>query len=1290
MMKKIIALLVAIMLSVETLPVVFAVETITAGRGVLNHEVLDGIHPRIFIDPNEAEVLRKRVIGSEDYSPYWKAVKQGVDEIIAIPPLDYIQNSNDGWMRDRVGNNLGNVAFMYVMTKDKKYYDAAEKIALAACSYPTWGRDAELNTSLAAGHILAGMGLFYDWCFDAMPENTRETVRNTIIERGTYMYKASRNPSVFWSQQWFQNHMYIHTTGMIIAGVAIMDEYPAAKQWFEQANGMFANTFKYLSDDGSNQEGPMYNVYGMQFLYMYLDLAKKFYNIDYFSHPWLKNNAKYIIYSMFPEEHWTYDINHFNLSDDEYTWNGGVGPDHYLFRIAKEYKDGYTQYFAEKIFEKGIGKRTMYWTYILWNDQDVEAVSPETMPKMQYFPDMELLYSRSDWHNNESMLMFKCGPFMGHKVNKENKTNPAIDWGGGHAHPDANHFSIFAEGDNQLVDDGYSHKYTNSHNSLLIDNKGQLGEGFVWFRYQDVHMKNVEPRIIKVESNDVYDYIVGDATTAYSKSTGLTKYYRHILFIKPDILLVVDDIASTIPRNYELRFFPYSQNSVEQPDGSFYVQNTRSKLMAKSIYMDGGDFTAENVVLYSGKANTTSTTPTISSEHLAFRAIKKDAKELVSATAFTWSGNSSVPASVTGTRNGNNFVFDVRGEKFTIDIGSLKASVPFGEELLSLYYNGKKLMENIKVEERDKEKYLPARTVLEALGGEVTWDGESGSVISSLKDKNVSFKLVQDGIIIDNDQMYLLKSEIERIFDLDIMINGNSNKVLITDYKASSSLTEIKLDEIFINKLRIKGYDPDKKEYNIVNTWGESTPEVSIIPQDISTVTSVFYEENKKIIITCRSRDGALYADYIFHITPYIGFGNIPVVALAESSSDIYIGAAMDGDMSTNSTSTGDNEWAQFDFGQERRVAAVGIAPYIGSTRKAFFEIFTSNDGESWAHIYNGGSSGTTSDFEYYDMKNTKCRYVRLLFHGNSTNLKNSFYEVAFFDTIEFASSLEIKLGKTVLRLEETTELAVKGNMFNGEPLDLKNGKLEVSVDREDIVKLEDGIISAIKKGDAVVTAKYTIGEFVVESRKVVEVSDGVFLEENFEGYTDGASISGGSWQGTFGDKANQAAIKVMHDGNKVLKVSSSMANLTTNATYMLNKSGKIVFEGDIMSDSTKGQKGLKLYDSKPALYGPLLVMNQNGDIVSYDVDREYILRTYRKNTWYHFRVEMDIDTQLVDVYINGTQYAKGIGMRAKEGNGNKYNWTNGTQGVRIDSMSQDGSSVNLYIDNLKIYELRD
>ena len=74
-------------------------------------------------------------------------------------------------------------------------------------------------------------------------------------------------------------------------------------------------------------------------------------------------------------------------------------------------------------------------------------------------------------------MVFKCGPFIGHDAMDKFSYDP----GGGHVHPDANHFVLFGGGQWLMRDDGYQPKWTGQHNTLLVNGHGQLGEGAEWF-----------------------------------------------------------------------------------------------------------------------------------------------------------------------------------------------------------------------------------------------------------------------------------------------------------------------------------------------------------------------------------------------------------------------------------------------------------------------------------------------------------------------------------------------------------------------------------------------------------------------------------------------------------------------------------------------------------------------------------------------------------------------------------------------------------------------------------------
>ena len=200
---------------------------------------------------------------------------------------------------------------------------------------------------------------------------------------------------------------------------------------------------------------------------------------------------------------------------------------------------------------------------------------------------MGIVSARTDWSGDESLLVFKCGPPIGHKATGEFDFDP----GSGHVHPDANHFVLFGDGEWLIRDDGYRWKMTDHHNTLLIDGKGQIGEDVHWFRGLDQIKAKSQPRITSVNSTEDVDSIVGDATEAYPKGSGLKRFVRRVAFLKPDVLIVEDDIEVEGPHDLELRFHPEFP-AVKDETGAWISRGKKATLRLELLTADRVEVTA--------------------------------------------------------------------------------------------------------------------------------------------------------------------------------------------------------------------------------------------------------------------------------------------------------------------------------------------------------------------------------------------------------------------------------------------------------------------------------------------------------------------------------------------------------------------------------------------------------------------------------------------------------------------------------------------------------------------------
>jgi len=141
------------------------------------------------------------------------------------------------------------------------------------------------------------------------------------------------------------------------------------------------------------------------------------------------------------------------------------------------------------------------------------------------------------------------------------------------------------------------------------------------------------------------------------------------------------------------------------------------------------------------------------------------------------------------------------------------------------------------------------------------------------------------------------------------------------------------------------------------------------------------------LIDEVRISSGARAAtDFVFHAVTLAG----------ASGSDANVPAnSLDGDFSTRWSAFGAGQWIAYDLGRTQLVSGVSIAFYLGNTRTTSFDVLVSNDNTNWqTMLLNTGSSGTTTNLEWFDFADVAARYVRIVGHGNSVSAWNSLTEV--------------------------------------------------------------------------------------------------------------------------------------------------------------------------------------------------------------------------------------------------------------------------------------------------------
>jgi hypothetical protein len=547
-----------------------------------------GVHPRLYLTAEGVAALRRAV--QTTHADMWKELQAQADRAARSGPPAYRErDSYSGdeqlWQRS-VGNTMPVLAMAHLASGDAKYLDAARAWALASCSYPTWGLGRTDGMDLAAGHQLLGLGLVYDWCHDGLGDDARRTIRDTISRRGGAMFDAAAGSRAWWRRSYLQNHLWVNVTGMAAAGLAVFDEVDGADRWAGLALEKFRRTHEALGPDGASHEGVGYWQYGVEYMLKFMALARDLLGEDFYGHPWWKNTAAYAQYTVLPRAAWRRDNCIVDIADcPRGNW---YGPDYLLRGLARAYHDGRAQHLAAEVDAADISAPGAPWLNLVWFDPAVAPRPPADLPTLRHFADMGLVSARSDWSGREALVVFKCGPVIGHEAGQRFTYDP----GGGHVHPDANHFVLFAGGEWLIRDDGYRAKSTATHNTLLVGGRGQMGEGRMWLDASVPLARKARPRVIVAESSPALDHFAGDAAQAYPPEARLTRYVRHILFLKPDVLIVLDDVAlAQGEADLELRFHP-EQEKAARDGPAFVMRGKQAVLRLEALETGGADVAA--------------------------------------------------------------------------------------------------------------------------------------------------------------------------------------------------------------------------------------------------------------------------------------------------------------------------------------------------------------------------------------------------------------------------------------------------------------------------------------------------------------------------------------------------------------------------------------------------------------------------------------------------------------------------------------------------------------------------
>lgn len=342
-----------------------------------------------------------------------------------------------------------------------------------------------------------------------------------------------------------------------------LPEWVNPEAWIERASGQISMLVSLLDGtaDGTWHEGLNYQNYMLTLLLPFLINLRELEGEDLFPEEYLQNYVDWRLYNYVPDS-----VEYLmTMSDTERWWGNAYNSQAVLRFLAREYDDAHAQWLADQIvLADGWGGGAYISAWIVFEffyyDPAVPSQPPTDVPLSRTFPDLEGLIWRTGWEADDLIFGMRTGAYGG-RYNYETFTQGLFPWdlpcdadgctfNTGHDHGDANTFYL-QRGRTVLATEeaGWGLRDTEFHNTVRIDGEGQVRPPADGILAPNL-VEGTDGSLQVSVSRPDFDFAVADATNRY-EAEGLENYTRHVLFVRPEYLVMVDNFVANTEHDYE-------------------------------------------------------------------------------------------------------------------------------------------------------------------------------------------------------------------------------------------------------------------------------------------------------------------------------------------------------------------------------------------------------------------------------------------------------------------------------------------------------------------------------------------------------------------------------------------------------------------------------------------------------------------------------------------------------------------------------------------------------------------
>jgi hypothetical protein len=234
-------------------------------------------HPRLLAKPEQLAALR--TVGERN--PLAGELADGVvreaKALLELPPITRKQEGRRllGQSR-RCLKRTTVLATAYYVTGDEAFAKRCEQEMLAVAGFSDWNPSHYLDVA----EMTMGMAIGYDWLYDQLTPEARQTIRDAILDKGVRV--PFKNPKYAGWRGATNNWGQVCHAGMVAGAIVTWEDDPkTAAHTVDIALDKVVGSMRAFAPKGSYPEGPGYWVYGTSFNVLLIAELEAFFGTDF-------------------------------------------------------------------------------------------------------------------------------------------------------------------------------------------------------------------------------------------------------------------------------------------------------------------------------------------------------------------------------------------------------------------------------------------------------------------------------------------------------------------------------------------------------------------------------------------------------------------------------------------------------------------------------------------------------------------------------------------------------------------------------------------------------------------------------------------------------------------------------------------------------------------------------------------------------------------------------------------------------------------------------------------------